>query len=173
MANVVLKVSFSVRCSMARYKRAKPQKPGDDYRRIWRIIDGCISDTFIHHPDYLPQGRSKISSLRTSLLKRIAGAILASAERSAKRRSGRPSAAKSASIGTTTIEANRGTRTPVAAVNRRRGAGAADTDPAPYDWMTDFVGSYDLAIAAMRREGLIGGRFEPQDHAEWLQTLRS
>lgn len=162
-----------MRCSMARYKRPKPQKPGDDYRRIWRIVHGCIADTFIHHPEYLPQGRDRISSLRRSLCKRIIGSVLASAAHTAKRRSGRTSAAEKADASYLMAEASGSLKGPVAAGHARRGADDGPTSSAPYDWMTDFHHSYDLAIAAMRLEGVIAGQFEPRDHAEWLQTLRS
>ena len=167
------KASYLVRCSMARYRRAKPQKPGDEYRKIWRLVDGGITDCFNHHPGYLPQGKAKISSLRRSLLKRITGSILSSAADVAKRRSRDPWAAKIASAGYLTAGADGACEGPVAAGPRCRGAGLVVNDPAPYDWMQDFGASYDLAIAAMRREGLITGRFEPQSHADYLETLRS
>ncbi len=173
-----LKQSFLVRCSMARYKRHKPVKPSYLYRQIWRVVDGSICDTLLHHPEYfrdhLSQSKDHISNFRRSLCKRITGAVLASVEQSAKRRSRAPWAADEVDAFTMRAE-TAGALKCAGAVGPldREGTGSAATDPVPYDWMADFSASYHLAIASTRREGLITGRFEPMTHSDFLETLRS
>lgn len=49
-----------------------------EYRQVWRLVDGCVLDTFCIHPDYLtPKG---MSSVRMSLVKRITGQIMSYVE---------------------------------------------------------------------------------------------
>ena len=48
------------------------------YRQMWRLVDGCVLDTFRLHPDYLtPIG---MSSVRMSLVKRITGQVMSYVE---------------------------------------------------------------------------------------------
>lgn len=61
--------------SERRLRKIKPVKPGSDYRRIWRIVDGAIRDCAKHHEDYFDP--KKLRAARESLAKRITGALLA------------------------------------------------------------------------------------------------
>lgn len=61
-----------------RAPRALPIKPGPEYRKIWRIVDGAVRDTFANHPEYLTvKGRD---GARKSLVKRITGAVVGHAD---------------------------------------------------------------------------------------------
>ncbi len=54
-----------------------PQKTDSEYKRLWKIIDGAVADSFFHHKDYLnPQVSPKV--VRNSINKRVTGAIEAS-----------------------------------------------------------------------------------------------
>jgi hypothetical protein len=56
------------------------------YRQLWRVVDGAVFDALYNHPDYLTdKGRY---SARTSINKRVVGAVLGFAEQSAKGRKG-------------------------------------------------------------------------------------
>ena len=63
-------------------KRFKPVKPGGDYRRLWRIVDGAVRDCLKMHPDYIDP--VKIRRVRESIAKRVTGAVLAYEAEAAK-----------------------------------------------------------------------------------------
>lgn len=109
-------------------KRLKPQKPGDDYRRLWRLVDGAIRDAFAKHPEYVPQGRRE-TEIRSSLAKRIVGAVKGHAEQSARSRSGGPAADN----GTAACSApfQRGEAIHPAAAGRNSGTAGPGTPPEP------------------------------------------
>lgn len=48
-------------------------KIDEDYRRIWRIVDGAVRDAFLSHPEYLTEVGHKSAQL--SIIKRVTGAI--------------------------------------------------------------------------------------------------
>jgi hypothetical protein len=63
------------------------------YSQLWRIVDGAVRDALEMHPDYLTQKGSR--NARTSVTKRVTGAVLGYAEQAAEGRSGyRPAAEK-------------------------------------------------------------------------------
>lgn len=68
-------------------RRHRPQKTSEEYRRIWRLVDGAIRDAIATHPDYFPN-RKRIPPMRVSLTKRIVGSVFGWAEQSAQGRSG-------------------------------------------------------------------------------------
>ncbi len=35
------------------YKALKPPKGNQDYKKVWKIIDGAVADAMAMHPDYL------------------------------------------------------------------------------------------------------------------------
>lgn len=56
------------------------------YRQLWRVVDGAVFDALYTHQDYLtPKG---LRSARTSINKRVVGAVLGFAEQSARGRTG-------------------------------------------------------------------------------------
>lgn len=67
-------------------KSTKPPKGNKDYKKVWRIIDGAVADAMAMHPDYLtPKGTSGRTA-RTSIVKRVTGAILSYVEQSTQGR---------------------------------------------------------------------------------------
>lgn len=77
-----------------KYRRLKPLKKGDDYRRIWRLVDGAVRDAFRSHPDYLPEGRS-LKDVRSSIVKRVVGTIKGHVGKPTRGRSGEPPSSSS------------------------------------------------------------------------------
>lgn len=69
-----------------RLKKMKPAKPDADYRRTWRIVEGAVRDAIAAHPEYLTQIGAR--NARSSITKRVTGAIQGHAEQSARGRSG-------------------------------------------------------------------------------------
>jgi hypothetical protein len=59
-----------------------PNQQDDAYRRLWRVVDGAVADAFFNHPDYLAPRRRREAQL--SIVKRVVGAVLGCAEKSAK-----------------------------------------------------------------------------------------
>lgn len=58
-----------------RFKRIPPPKKGDeDYRRLWRMVDGAVRDALKHHPNYVANGISH-RDVRNSIVKRVTGAV--------------------------------------------------------------------------------------------------
>lgn len=57
-------------------------KGGPEYRQVWRLIDGAVADAFACHPDYLTSKGAQ--SARTSITKRVTGAVHGYAARAAK-----------------------------------------------------------------------------------------
>lgn len=72
---------------MARQPRIAPRSGSPEYRQIWRIVDGALRQAFHDHPDYIARGK-RADHVRTSLTKRVAGALNSYAEQSAQVRSG-------------------------------------------------------------------------------------
>ena len=82
--------------------KAPPHKRHQqDYRQLFRVVDGAVADAIMTHPEFFALGRQR--SARASIAKRVAGAIVgyidqraSSAEGSEKGRSGanRPAASK-------------------------------------------------------------------------------
>lgn len=61
------------------------------YRQLWRVVDGAVFDALYTHEDYLTaKGRR---SARTSINKRVVGAVMGFASQTAKGRSGESPAA--------------------------------------------------------------------------------
>lgn len=85
---------------MRRFKKTKPAKKGDAYRQIWRLVDGAVRDTILHHPEYFRD--SRLTDLRHSLAKRISGAIVGhqfeKLRRKPRGRSGQPAANKADAV---------------------------------------------------------------------------
>lgn len=67
-------------------KRTKAPKEETLYRRLWRIVDGAVADTFAHHPDYLTQKGRHGNAARISLNKRIVGVCKSFTEESVRGR---------------------------------------------------------------------------------------
>lgn len=62
-----------------------PQKKTALYYKIWRLADGAIQDTYKHHPEYFSKEiKGGWKSARMSIVKRVTGAIVGSAEQSAR-----------------------------------------------------------------------------------------
>lgn len=69
-------IDATVRQLALRKLMPKKELPHSDYHKIWRIVDGAVSDAFYHHPDYLtPKGKR---AARESIVKRVTGAVLSS-----------------------------------------------------------------------------------------------
>lgn len=74
---------------MKKMRRTKPPRERATetaYCRLWRLVDGAIVDTIANHPEYFRKDRLPV--VRTSIAKRVVGAILGHAEQSARGRSG-------------------------------------------------------------------------------------
>jgi hypothetical protein len=65
-----------------RRTKPPPQKLTDDYRRLWRIIDGAVADAFNQHPNYF-SGSVAPKKVRASINKRVVGSLLAALSSSA------------------------------------------------------------------------------------------
>lgn len=90
------------------------------YRQLWRVVDGAVFDALYTHPDYLTKKGKQ--SARTSINKRVVGAVLGFAEQSAKGRSGAIPAADRVELATT--GSSRAVRISAAAKWRALGNGA-------------------------------------------------
>ena len=53
-------------------KRSKGTKPDPDYQRLWKVVDGAVSDTFDAHPEYLARPQRDVQN---SITKRVTGSI--------------------------------------------------------------------------------------------------
>ena len=68
----------------ARIPKHKTSSPA--YRQLWRLVDGAVRQCFLEHPDYLSDSYREIT-VRTSIVKRVAGLILGYAGETAEARS--------------------------------------------------------------------------------------
>ena len=76
----------------ARLHKNRHAGKSDAYRQLWRVVDGAVFDALYTHPDYLTEKGRR--SARTSINKRVVGAIMGFAEQSARGRSGEIPAAE-------------------------------------------------------------------------------
>lgn len=67
-------------------KRTRPPKGNQQYRQLWRVVDGAVMDAFRMHPDYLTS--AGLRSAQKSVVKRVVGAVLGYAAQAAEGRSG-------------------------------------------------------------------------------------
>lgn len=67
--------------------RIMNQDRPQSYKQLWRVIDGAVADCFAQHPEYLHPNRHE-RRVRSSIVKRVVGAVHGYAEQSAKSRSG-------------------------------------------------------------------------------------
>jgi hypothetical protein len=54
--------------------RTPRNKPGAEYKAIWRLIDGAILDALKHHPEYIAPERQQAA--RNSIIKRATGNVV-------------------------------------------------------------------------------------------------
>lgn len=71
-------------------RRTAPPKGSALYRRIWRVVDGAVTDAFTMHPDYLTPKGTKGRTARLSVVKRVTGAMTSFVEESTRGRNGKP-----------------------------------------------------------------------------------
>ena len=62
------------------YKPTKPPKGNEDYKKVWKIVDGAVADALLMHPDYLTDKGRHGRTARYSVVKRVVGAILSYVE---------------------------------------------------------------------------------------------
>lgn len=67
---------------MRKQRPQKPLKPDVLYGTIWRMVDGAVRDAVNCHPEYFPGARR--GNLRSSITKRVTGALTSWAEKSAR-----------------------------------------------------------------------------------------
>lgn len=67
-------------------RRLRARNRSKAYNQLYRVVDGAVFDALWNHPDYLTdKGRR---NARSSVVKRVTGAVLGYAEQSARGRSG-------------------------------------------------------------------------------------
>lgn len=64
------------------------QKTATPYRRLWRVVEAAVAETFKAHPDYLTDHGRHHGNATRSVCKRVVGAVHGYAVEAAKRRSG-------------------------------------------------------------------------------------
>lgn len=88
-----------------RYRRTLMQKrPSAAYGQLWRIVDGAVADALKAHPDYLTDKGTR--SARSSIVKRVTGAVIGYAGETAKGRFRDSRTAETGMSGTTTDAPN-------------------------------------------------------------------
>lgn len=75
---------------MKRIKAPIERLRDEDYRQLWRVVDGAITDCVIHHPEYFRD--TGMIAVRQSIIKRVVGSLLGYAKQ--RGRSGEEPAAK-------------------------------------------------------------------------------
>ena len=84
---------------MTRRRRRLAFPRGKDcpqYRKVWKLVDGAVAEAFRAHPDYLSDAVAA-KTVRTSIVKRVTGAITGWATEVEQARSGeRPAGEKTA-----------------------------------------------------------------------------
>jgi hypothetical protein len=92
VGRLLILIDATVRQLQLRKLKPVKDQPHSDYHKIWRIVDGAVSDAFYHHPDYLtPKGKR---AARESVVKRVTGAVLSSVVKATGGRSGSSPAPK-------------------------------------------------------------------------------
>jgi hypothetical protein len=86
---------------MTKRRRIPPPKERQaeaDYRQLWRLVDGALADVIHHHPEYFRS--HDLRAVRSSIAKRVVGAIKGYAGQTAWGRSGAstPAADKSGGV---------------------------------------------------------------------------
>lgn len=52
-----------------------PRQRSDEYKRLWKIVNGAVKQAFDAHPEYLTREGVRFNSARNSVVKRVVGII--------------------------------------------------------------------------------------------------
>lgn len=69
-------IDATVREMMLRRIEPPKHEQHSEYHKIWRVVDGAVSDAFYNHPDYLTEKGRRAA--RMSIVKRVTGEVLKS-----------------------------------------------------------------------------------------------